>query len=801
MTSATASSYPFPPDVCNSLLRLRATLLELASQAHVSLNDIIRSECLLTAEEIQRAFSTNELQYSPPLRYPAAHSDSSSSASPSPIRIPGKAFSFSSASETSHWRLLGDVVFGVEIEVAIAKRLDEVLTDSRVKVMRDVLPLLAECLSMADMQFYDVDAAKADTEYRAWKVTTDASIVSASGEAVFGLEFISPMLQGRVGLHKVECACEALGRMNFTVNNSTALHVHLSCCSMTDEELRRFCEYAVAFEPVIDLLLAVPRRCDSHAYSRSNLRSISPTNSVDEAIAKIEALDLSKSIDPLVALMCPMLRKDVKDSGRNHKLNLIHLKHTSWGNKRRQIEFRQHHATLDVEEVGAWIAFLSAFMRLSCRMPVPRAADATIDRLWAIVDDPTIQALLIAKTKMLVSPEEKPAMETREFVDCSTPARTHETVKSALRFLPDCVDGSPLTGLPDCIIPADPPKPVTLNEIGEVAIVNQPKSIQPKVQETKRSYSALALMAPNDAAAPLSNGLDQCATHRTDLVPALRVSLELEVYDFNVSWKSAAEDLVARANEACPRLPLKVISGARADARKIFPVSEELWYVTSTAATLPHLSRSHNGLRLLGGCNVAQLESFVNLADAAAISCERNMLLFHVSLEQYSDSEVRNLMLTVLLYERAIAAALQSGGQLAADLLKRKTQQSTQSMVAYVNFCFAEGRCHDLVECLQDPRSSRDLATQWKGLVETPRFFTIRSRYLNSEAVTMTLRLIDQIVATAIAHPVDGGDGAQKFIKRIEGGDPKGASVAAMLVALVQDPLVQKYFVAANSQC
>lgn len=60
-----------------------------------------------------------------------------------------------------------------------------------------------------------------------WKVVTDSSIRDGAGRTTpYGLELVSPILQGEDGLRQVRTVCEVVTRLGLKVNESTGFHVH-----------------------------------------------------------------------------------------------------------------------------------------------------------------------------------------------------------------------------------------------------------------------------------------------------------------------------------------------------------------------------------------------------------------------------------------------------------------------------------------------------------------------------------------------------------------------------------------------
>ena len=81
-----------------------------------------------------------------------------------------------------------------------------------------------------EFRYFSYKAAKADVDFDCWKVTTDASIRGDDGESVGGLEFVTPKLQfGNAGLEACRHFVLGVAYAGFVANDTTALHVHVSC--------------------------------------------------------------------------------------------------------------------------------------------------------------------------------------------------------------------------------------------------------------------------------------------------------------------------------------------------------------------------------------------------------------------------------------------------------------------------------------------------------------------------------------------------------------------------------------------
>ena len=294
---------------------------------------------------------------------------------------------------------LATTAFGVEMETMLLKHPHELFYDNRVKALRDVVPALKENLPQFEgkIDFFEYEAAKNDAVYDNWKVTTDLSIKSDDGRPIFGLEFITPKLVGATSLTLLKAFAKEIRNNGFGCNTTTALHVHVSCESLTNEQIRRFSQYVVAFEPVMDSFVAVPRRADYSRYCRSSLKSVSMLRSIPDAVNKVARVNVSHCIDRLCSLMNPML-STAKNSQRNHKINYTLLRGTTLGQAGRRLEFRQHQGTVDEGEITHWVVLVMTFLhRAAHAFAAPDPARVRHEDFWALVQDPRLEEYFTMK--------------------------------------------------------------------------------------------------------------------------------------------------------------------------------------------------------------------------------------------------------------------------------------------------------------------------------------------------------------------------------------------------------------------
>lgn len=112
-----------------------------------------------------------------------------------------------------------------------------------------------------------------------WRVVGDGSVsVTPETSNHFGMEVVSPVLQGSAGLEKLTVVMDKLKALGCKVNRSCGMHVHVGVRGMKVERVRRI---AIAFmnaERHFDALVPSSRR--SNRYCQSNLAVLRQYDSV-----------------------------------------------------------------------------------------------------------------------------------------------------------------------------------------------------------------------------------------------------------------------------------------------------------------------------------------------------------------------------------------------------------------------------------------------------------------------------------------------------------------------------------------
>jgi len=239
-----------------------------------------------------------------------------------------------------------------------------------------------------------------------WKLIYDSSLESNPQNPHSCLfELVSPILSGSNGLGILSNTVTVMADVACVrVNSSMGCHVHVEAKeeNYSLDGMKSICQQFLLFEDAIDSFLPHHRRTGAekcHSYFESNAISAMCRHKTLEG--SVKAISACGTRTELYYIMNPGQRD------RYHKLNLQNL------NTGRQptIEFRQHHATKDVDEILAWVRFCILFVVNAAKRPLlmsdsmVKDEDATFDELFAdIIRCPDLHAYYASKRIKLGSP-------------------------------------------------------------------------------------------------------------------------------------------------------------------------------------------------------------------------------------------------------------------------------------------------------------------------------------------------------------------------------------------------------------
>jgi len=222
--------------------------------------------------------------------------------------------------------------------------------------------------------------------FTTWKTVSDASVRPEMG--YYGIELVSPPMQGEEGFAQVVAAGNVLGPLGCKVNRSTGLHIHVDAATLTPDSMRRLAAVYADAEPVIDSLMPPSRRGDANTYCGS--------------MRRLQRDVLARASD------ASSIAQAVNGGSRFCKLNFTAF----W--RHRTVEFRHHSGTVDGAKIVNWA-------KLCLRM-VDFAANSTVSFATGVAMPVSVRAG--TKRALLVELLMRPMGATRNELLRATGART-----------------------------------------------------------------------------------------------------------------------------------------------------------------------------------------------------------------------------------------------------------------------------------------------------------------------------------------------------------------------------------------
>lgn len=289
---------------------------------------------------------------------------------------------------------MSDRTYGIEIEVAGLSEEQAYLA-----------------LKFANVSCVDPRAERSSTTK--WHFHNDNSIRDLArnirGDSIARTcEIVSPILKGSDGFKQIRKVTNALTKFGASVNASTGLHVHFGARSLAPKEIYKICERYSQYSNEIDTYFHHKRRADSNNQYCSKLTSYyldrinwdkyKAALEVDIAKYKTYTIDyIRRSCHcRILSSPCEWCVKDYANITNNTQTLLEQVSKSDWTtasemcryintryltvnlqayNKHGTIEFRQHHGTLNPEQIVSWIRFLDNFINVSCKMTQKKTKD------------------------------------------------------------------------------------------------------------------------------------------------------------------------------------------------------------------------------------------------------------------------------------------------------------------------------------------------------------------------------------------------------------------------------------------
>lgn len=185
-------------------------------------------------------------------------------------------------------------------------------------------------LERQDADFRMQTASYSDTDSSIWRLKTDSS-VDGSG---WGLEVVSPVLQGDKGYQDLMLVLDAINNTGATINRTCGLHVHVGVNDWRIKQFRNLFKRYAKFERAIDSVMPISRRMSNNNYCRSTTMQFGQT--LGQCFETINSCSTARELERHVGT-------------RYTKLNI----QSFW--KHGTVEFRHHAGTTDKDKIANWL--------------------------------------------------------------------------------------------------------------------------------------------------------------------------------------------------------------------------------------------------------------------------------------------------------------------------------------------------------------------------------------------------------------------------------------------------------------
>lgn len=208
--------------------------------------------------------------------------------------------------------------FGVEIE--FISQNNQRITNEEIN----------QYLSNHGANFRMQTASYSNSDSSVWRLKTDSSV----GGGGYGLEVVSPVLQGNSGHADLMLVLDAINNTGATINRSCGLHIHVGVSDWRIKEFRNLYKRYVKFETAIDSVMPNSRRRNNNTYCQSTGLQFGST--LSECFETINRCRTARQIQNYIG-------------SRYTKLNI----QSFW--KHGTIEFRHHAGTTDKQKISNWL--------------------------------------------------------------------------------------------------------------------------------------------------------------------------------------------------------------------------------------------------------------------------------------------------------------------------------------------------------------------------------------------------------------------------------------------------------------
>ena len=198
--------------------------------------------------------------------------------------------------------------------------------------------LIKHCIN-ADIQTYNHVTVEGQ-----WKITLDGSVTSDGTDLIMdlhgnmvmkGIEVVSPPLYGVEGLKELHTVLDVLNKLGAKVDKSCGLHIHLDSTHLTTNNTKNILVMYYNNQQLIDKLIHSDRAAGSSKFCQAIEK---------EQLEKVRGAATKE----MIGIYMRTRHKVVNARAYRRHVNTI--------------EFRQHHGSLDYDEIVNWLTFLQMML-------------------------------------------------------------------------------------------------------------------------------------------------------------------------------------------------------------------------------------------------------------------------------------------------------------------------------------------------------------------------------------------------------------------------------------------------------
>ena len=201
---------------------------------------------------------------------------------------------------------------------------------------------------LSDAGVPTIAAGYTHTNMATWKIVTDGSVYN-------GFELVSPPMSGIESKETLRTALRVIKEHGARTHNSCGIHIHQYAGDLNGKQLANIAELYKRHESVIDLFVAESRRGLNPNWCHSMIGGVEhyelmSSRSAPRTIGNFATMTPNDK-DRVLALLAPR--------GRYFKVNYVPYQ------RQGTVEFRQHHSSLNINKLWAWIVFTQAVVEIA----------------------------------------------------------------------------------------------------------------------------------------------------------------------------------------------------------------------------------------------------------------------------------------------------------------------------------------------------------------------------------------------------------------------------------------------------